>query len=177
MIEFITNPEVQNIVDLVGEVIADVRAEYDPEGGEKPYYLHGHPMEIVNTLLERNENAELKYKKYPLVALFEDFEAEGPEGIFRSKAKLNIILMTNSDQNWKAEQRYANSFNTTLTPIYNLFLKHMKRKRGLHINKRSVPHKPINHLSWGKKDLGAFGIDFIDAIELKDLDIKVYRNS
>ncbi|WP_159522859.1 hypothetical protein [Sunxiuqinia indica] len=175
-VEYVVNSEVQNIVDLIGLVIDDVRAEYDPENNEKPYYLHGHPLEIVNTLIEKTQDAQYKFKKYPLIALFEDFEAEGPLGLFRSKAKLNIVIMTDSSSSYKATQRYEKSFNTILTPIYDLFLKHLKRRRGLHIDHKSIPHKPINHLYWGKKDVGNDGIDFIDAIELKELSIKVYRN-
>lgn len=179
MIEKVYTPEIENIVDVIGDVIGDIQGEYDLVSNEKPYYEHGHPIEIVNTLLEKTENNVLKFKKFPLIALLEDFETESRTGIFKTKAKLNILFITETDPDYKASDRYTNSFDLVLTPIYDLFVKHLKRKRGIHVNHNSIPHNTIYHLYWGKK--GLYGNtsnifnDHIDAIEIKNLDLKVYR--
>ena len=174
-VEKVISPEIENIVDVIGDIVSEVQAEYDTENSEKPYYLHGHPQEIINTIIERNAVEDLKFKKYPCIVLFEDFISGSQQGIFKSTAKLNIVIMTDSSKDYKAEQRYDNSFDVILTPIYDLFIKQIARCRRIHKRAGRVDHQKINHLYWGKKDLGNFGVDFIDAIEIKDLDIKVYR--
>jgi len=59
-----------NIVDVIGEVVASCRAA----GEDAPYYYYGHPLEIVNTLMEKDASDIWKLKKYPAIFLFHDFE-------------------------------------------------------------------------------------------------------
>lgn len=178
-VQFIHTPEIKNIVDVISEVVDNVQAEYDLVSGEKPYFEHGHPLEIINTLKERTIDETLKFKKFPLIALFEDFDMKSPNGVFKASTKLNILFITDTDKNYKAADRYTNSFDAILTPIYTLFKKHLIRQRGIHVNHKTVDHNAIYHLYWGKK--GLFGNnanifeDHIDAIELRDLDVKIYR--
>ena len=179
MIEKVYTSEIINIVDIISDVVGVVRGEYDTAGNEKPYYEHGHPLEIVNTLLEKTENDTLKFKKFPLIALLEDFETEAGTGVFKTNAKLNLLFITDTIGDYKASDRYTNSFDLVLTPIYDLFVKHLKRKRGVHVEHRLIAHNTIYHLYWGKKGLygntGNIFNDHIDAIEIKNLDLKVYR--
>ena len=176
----IEGTQVENIVDIIGDVVAAVRAEYDPTDNEKPFYMHGPPLEIIEVLKERTQNDELKFKKYPAIVLLEDFKAKSAEGLFSSQAKLNLVIITDTSKYYKADTRYQQSFNAILTPLYDLFYKHLRRSRRVQKTRREIAHDKINHLQWGKKGLfgseGKMGVDFIDAIEVKDLDIKVYRN-
>jgi len=172
--------EIVNIVDIIGDVVENVRSEYDPVADEKPYYLHGHPLEIVNTLKEHTESgADLKFKKFPLIAMLEDFEDDGSFGVFAHRAKVDILFITNTNMDYKASDRYTNSFNLILTPIYDLFVKYLKKKRGVFTEKDNISGKTIYHLYWGKKGLygndGNIFDDFIDAIEIKGLELKIYR--
>lgn len=176
----VTTETIVNVVDVISDVIDLIRAEYDSEGLEKPYYLHGHPMEIVNTLKERtNSGSELKFKKYPLIVLLEDFEDDGPSGVFANRAKVDILFIMNTSQSYKAADRYEHSFDDVLTPLYNLFVKHIKRKTGIHIDHQKLNGNIINHLYWGKKGLygneGNIFNDYIDALEIKGLELKIYR--
>lgn len=179
-VEKVISSNIVNVVNIIGEVVAEVRSQYDPNENEKPYYLHGHPLEIVNTLKEKTESGtELKFQKYPLVALLEDFEDDGASGVFANRPKVDILFITDTSPDYKAEHRYTNSFDLVLTPIVQLFINELKRKKGVHIDHRKISGKIIYHLYWGKKGLygsegNTFG-DFIDCIEIKGLDLKIYR--
>lgn len=178
-VEKVYTPEIENIVDIISQIVDNVQSEYDLVSGEKPYFEHGHPLEIINTLKEKSADDTLKFKKFPLIALFEDFEMDSQSGVFKAGTKLNILFITDTDRNYKAADRYTNSFNAILTPIYTLFKKHLIRQRGIHVMHKTIDHKAIYHLYWGKKGLygndGNIFDDHIDAIELSGLDIKIYR--
>ena len=55
------------IVDVIENIVKEVQTRYDLESGEKPYFLHGHPQEIVNILSKKSAHDEFKYKKYPFI--------------------------------------------------------------------------------------------------------------
>lgn len=179
MVEKVVDTQIVNIVDVVSRIVDNVRLEYDPVNNEQPYFLHGHPLEIINTLKEYTIDSSLKYKKFPLIALFEDIKDRGAEGLFSFQANLNILIITDTDQNYKASDRYEKSFNEILTPIFNLFVKHYNGSRELFTPKKSLKPDRINHLFWGRKGLygsnANFFEDAIDAIEIESLDFKVYR--
>jgi len=179
-VEKVISESIVNVVDVVGDVVEMVRYEYDPSLSEKPYYLHGHPLEIVNILKVKTESgSELKFKKYPLIVLLEDFDDDGPAGVFANRAKVDILFITHTNKDYNATQRYTNSFDAVLTPLYDLFVKHMKRKTGVHIDHQKLNGKVVNHLFWGKKGLygneGSQFDDFIDCKEITGLELKIYR--
>lgn len=173
-----TDPIV-NVVDVFGEIVDSVRHRYDLANDEKPYYLHGHPLEIINTLKQYTASSEYRFKKFPLIALFEDFDASNKEGLFHTKAMLNVVILTDTDKNYDARLRYEKSFNTILTPIYKLLVEELIKSRKICTPRNEIKHTPVNHLYWGKSGLygntGNMFDDYIDAIELKNLDFKVYR--
>ena len=168
-----------NVVDVMGEIISSVQSKYDLVNGEKPYFHHGHPLEIINTLQEYSNSSTLRFKKFPIIALFEDFESSKNEGVFSSVSKLNLIIATDTLPEYVASNRYELSFNAILTPIYNLFINELNRSRLVHTQRGSIEHTPINRLYWGKNGLygnsGNVFNDYIDAIEIKDLVFKIYR--
>lgn len=179
MVEKVVDQQIVNIVDIVGRIVDKVRLEYDPENNEKPYFLHGHPLEIINTLKEYTVDSSLKFKKFPLIALFEDIKDTGADGLFSSRSGLNILIITDTNPSYKAYERYEKTFNEILTPIFDLFVKHYKSSREVFTVKRSLKPDRINHLFWGRKGLygndANFFSDAIDAIEIENLDFKVYR--
>lgn len=173
-----TSAEIINVVDVVSEIVDSVRTKYDVSN-EKPYFMHGHPLEIINTLKEYTQSSELRLKKFPLIALFEDIDSNSPSGIFASVSKLNVLIITDTSPNYKAAERYTQSFNQVLTPIYDLFISECCASRRILTPKNKIQHERVNHLFWGNKGLygntANFFEDTIDAIEIKNLDFKVFR--
>src|SRR5678810_902262 len=113
------------IVYDIEKVVAKMRPKTGTsEQMEKPYYEFGHRLEIANTLTEK-EGTQFKYRRYPLVALRLDIDEEIDEGM--QKVKLNIALITFTDEKYKAKDRYAKVLVPVLYPMYESFMLNLKR--------------------------------------------------
>ena len=42
------------VVDIFADIVTEVQKVYDPAGLEKPYFMHGHPVEIATILSEKD---------------------------------------------------------------------------------------------------------------------------
>lgn len=164
------------IVEIFEEICTAIRAEYDPavigppaSGGEKPYYLHGHPLEIMRILSEKSANSELKYKKYPLIVLFQDFtESVTLEG---RDVSLNLAIITETSPEYYAADRYDHTFKDTLYPLWDLLIKYIKRSVYIN-NKMDFLYDKSDRPYWGKNNANYFN-DLIDAIEIENLKLKI----
>lgn len=148
---------------------------------DSPYYMYGHPIEIINTLAEKDKNGTYKFKKYPLIALFQDFEeTRGETQFVNTSASLNIVIIVNSKRDYNSSQRYSNTFKPILYPIYNLLLKYISESNYFDLAPDAVPHTKIDRVFWGKAGLygGEANIfnDIIDAIEIQNLELNFHNN-
>lgn len=163
------------IPEIIGEVVANVRSEYDPENGLTPYYMHGHPLEIVNILSQKTNNETLKFQKYPLIALFQDFD-ESVTGQ-RRDATLNLVICTETSLKFEATERYENTFKPVLNPLFDLFWKHLKRCYYLNVLPDSITFDKTDRVYWGRQGLygseGNIFDDHIDAIEISNLNLSL----
>ena len=170
-------------VDIISAIVDDVRNDASKPAALAelaPYYIHGHPLDVVQQLQERDTSDNLKYSKYPLIALMQDFtESYGESSFVKSEVtSMNIIICTNTDADWNAAQRYDNTFRTVLQPLYELLIqKLIDSKQFLEIGKGLVPHDKIDRLFWGRSGLygneGNIFTDRIDAIEIDNLELKL----
>ena len=162
-------------VDTIGDIVTQVRAEWDATNLEKPFYLYGHPLEIFNILAEKSKSETFKYSKYPLIALFQDFEEKVnvAETIVEN---ITLVIMMQTSKTYKAPNRYTNTFTPTLQPLYELLIKHIKRSK--YVTSEDYQHTKIDRLYWGKSDEfgngGNIGNDALDAIVISGLNLKVF---
>lgn len=147
--------------------------------GQDINYLHGHPKEILNTLSEQGKSKSLKYKKYPLVALFQDFGEEMGEtvGAYASTS-LNLVICTSTEAHYTSGQRYEKNFKPVLYPIYEEFLKQLHASKAFDtLSAAKIRHRKTDRLFWGRNGLygndGNIFNDRIDAIEIENLNLKV----
>jgi len=155
-----------NVVDLVSNVVASCREV----GQDAPYYYYGHPLEIVNTLMEKDSSDIWKLKKYPAIFLFHDFEETRDK--FTSEAELRIIIVTDTRPEWKAADRYANVFVPTLIPLYDRFILELGKAANMTF---SGEHKVKLYPYWGSEATGAnVANDYADAIEISGAKIKTF---
>jgi hypothetical protein len=136
-----------------------------------PYYLFGHPLDIVNVLAEKNKGGIYQYQKYPLIALFQDFEEDIiNEG---TQASLNIIIANRTKPTYHADERYKLNFEPVLYPILEQFERALQVSR--HVALASVDYNKTDRLYWGKNGLygntGNIFNDHIDAIEINNLQL------
>jgi len=142
-----------------------------------PYYMYGHPIEIVKILSEKDRSQTFKYQKYPLIMLVQDFR----ETVFTggSEANLTFILANITKPNYVAEDRYTNNFKPILYPL-EAKLKRTLKMSGLTqlLNPDSI--EETDKLYWGKEGLygneGNIFNDCIDAIEMKNVNVRFKNN-
>jgi len=159
------------IVDIIEDVVDSMTLEC--------YYLYGHPVEVVNTLSEWSKHPTKKTEKFPLIMLFQDFEErKGTMQGINSEVSLNIVIATNTLNSYKSEERYTNNFKAILYPLYDEFIDRIKLSG--YFESTLFPHNKFDRVYWGKTGLygndGNMFNDFIDAIEIQNLDLKILNN-
>jgi len=170
-------------VDEIKEVVDMMRATVPIVGDtDAPYYLHGHPIDVMNQMQQRDKHDEYKFKQWPLIALFQDFdESYGDNSLAASEVSLNIIIATVTSKDFTGAQRYDASFRPTLQPLYELFISKLIASGKFMKLTSSVPHTKTDRLYWGTES-GAGNTankfpDYIDAIEISDLNLKLRKIS
>lgn len=173
------------IVDIFGSVVEAVSAAMLPtlqaydSAITGVHYLHGHPVEIIETLTQRDKSDTWRYKKYPLVALFQDFpESHNGQIGIDNEATLHIVIAYSSIATYKSPERYAKKFKPVLYPIYlELMNQIVLSAKFLNYGVSTIPHIKIDRLFWGKEGLygntGNVFNDMLDCIEIRDLKLKV----
>ncbi len=165
-------------VDIIGDIVDNVRAEWDVVNDpvQKPYYLYGHPLEIFNILSEKSKSESFKYSKYPLIALYQDFE-ENVNTTETIVENITIVIMTETSRTYKAPNRYTNTFTPTLQPLYELLIKYIQRSK--YVSSEDYQHTKIDRLYWGKNDefgnSGNIGNDALDAIVISGLNLRIIK--
>lgn len=163
------------IVDLFETIVANTATGLNTD----VFYQYGNPLEIVENLQRISNATGFQDKKYPLIALFQDFdEGKGKRLDVCSEVNLHIIIATLTDQTLLAKDRYIASFKPILYPVYDEFLIQIK-KSGFFIvsDERLIPHTKTDRLYWGRN--GLFGQnnnlfnDYIDCIEITNLNLKI----
>lgn len=142
-----------------------------------PYYMHGHPLEIVNRLNKKNKNI-YNYQKYPLIALFQDFEEPIGDESEYTNISPRLIIANLTDPNIDASDRYDRNFRDILYPLYYRFIHEIWRSNKFNVpSPRKVPHTKIDRLYWGTSaaqgNESNLHDDFIDAIEINFNGLKV----
>lgn len=87
-----------------------------------------------------------------------------------------IVIATLSDTRWTAEQRKIKNFDAILSPLYRNIEESMKLSKDFSLNDFGTR---IDHLFYGKVGLYGYEKDIfhdrIDAIEIKNLKIRLYK--
>lgn len=165
-------------VDIIGDIVTEVRTDVDKPSGinaDAPYYLYGHPLDVIKELTLKDRSVTEKSKKYPLIALLQDFEEGiGEDHRVQSSTSLNVIIALNTKGDYNSEQRYDNSFRNILYPLYDLFVEKLISSGWfLNVSPDLIPHTKIDRLYWGRSGLygneGNVFNDRLDAIEIQNL--------
>lgn len=141
-------------------------------------YLHGHAVDIVKVLQGMTRSKDTKGLKFPLVALMQDIEEGVDVDGYQSTASVNVILCTDTKPEYEARQRYAETFTPLLYPMYEEFVKCLRLSP--YVYAISPSYTKIDRLYWGREGLygntGNVFNDFIDAIELNNIELKILQN-
>lgn len=176
------------IQDIFKPIVAKVSAKllpslqaFDPNI-TAVHYDYGHPLEIIETLSEKDGAGDFVYMKYPLVALFLDAGLQrGREIGVYGEFTLHMAIIRSTMPNYKAKDRDDNNFKPVLMPIYLELMKQIRRSAAFFISSEQlIQHEPINRYYWGKQGLygneGNIFNDYVDCIEIKNLKLKLNIN-
>ena len=148
------------------------------------HYEFGHPLEIIETLTEKQSGTTQAFNRYPLVALFLDIDPVdrgGQVGIY-AEYTLHMAIIHATEPNYKALQRKEKVFKPILDPIYTELFKQIGNRGDLfQIEDRElIQHRPVRRYYWGRQGLfgntGNIFNDAVDCIEIKNLKLKVNIN-
>jgi hypothetical protein len=140
-------------------------------------YHHGHLLEVKNTFKEYTTIAAVKREQFPAVVLVQDFPEEINNLTGEREATCTIFLVTDSQQKYTAADRYTNTFKPILYPLYDLFFDELRYNDN--VADADMKHTKIDRVFWGRESgegsLSNIFHDFIDAIEISNLKVKILK--
>lgn len=145
-----------------------------------PYYEYGHPQEISNLLLKKDEQQNpYAYKKYPLIVLFTDIEIDKSDNFKYGDVKNLQVNIIGWSKYSSTRDKYNNTITPVLYPLYESFIK--KVKSSGYFNKTNpLRHKLIERPFWGSQDKYGNAIrnmfnDPLDALELRNIELGIIK--
>ena len=142
------------------------------------HYEHGHPLEIIKTLQAMTADPASQAGKFPLLALFQDYEEKRGTKMGMYDVSLHLIIATLTDPNYMAADRMTSTFIPVLYPIYDGLMDAIARSGYFRqTTKDLISHSKTDRMYWGKSGLygneGNVFNDYIDAIEIQNLQLTI----
>ncbi|MES2593143.1 MAG: hypothetical protein V4608_14770 [Bacteroidota bacterium] len=174
--------EIGSIVEVVSVKMLTELQAIDP-AITGVHYEFGTVLEIIETLTQKTESNEWRYKKYPLVCLFVDIkEPIGEVGDY-SDLKLNMAIVYGTNADFKAKQRLELNFKRVIMPIYHAFLDELSLRGNAFIGigpAERIKHTAIRHYYWGRNTISGNEAnklgDFVDGLGIENLELRYYLN-
>ena len=161
----------KSVNDIFREIVANTAKIY----GKNVSYMFGDWEYIAGQLTVWSESPEASKLKFPIICLYspytENRTSRNPD------VALKFLIMVDTRKEYLNEERERVSFAKILRPIYDDFIKSILASPDL-VNDYNgiVPHSYTENYRYGRKGVEADGKpfrDFIDAIEVKNLNIKI----
>lgn len=165
------------VVDILREVTTKTSNKLGSLlNGNQLNFLHGHPTEILNTLITMTQAYAVDSSqplKYPLVAVFQDFP-EKKDGLLTKATIPSMVIATLTDNAYTAPMRYDINFRPLLYPIYEEFLKQLTKHESIvPMESNLIVHTKVDRLYWGTQTAGKSLNDYVDAIEMMNTELRV----
>lgn len=169
------------IVDLLSAVVDSTETAL----GFTIHYTYGSYAEIIEKLKVMTETPSDTVPKYPIIALITDVrERKGlPNTSLYSEVNCNLVIAIDTRSDIYAEDRMATAgnFKTKLYPIYEEFLYQLYLCHKFDIDdEREIQHDKYDRLNFGRTQAfieSGMGVDFIDAIEIREMVLPVKNYS
>jgi hypothetical protein len=161
------------IVDEIGAIVQATDQVLSEQIGRHTGYMYGHPLDIEKRLQDMATSPDLivRSSRFPMVVLFQDFaEQMGTQSGIYTTTSLNLVIVTNSEQNWNSEERYDKNFRPLLYPIYGELIRQVDQA-GLSENSDKIRHRKYDRVFWSVSNKNPFN-EYIDAIEIQSLEVK-----
>ncbi len=167
------------LVDIFDAVVEDVRDLWDSTSENTPYYMHGHPKQVLEILKKKDKSDNWKYRKYPLVILLQDFiEQKGINPSIEMSTGVRLIIVEQTLRKYEPQDRYDKVFRPILYPIYEQLLESMAESGLFNVtDPDQIQHTKTDRLFWGRE--GLYGSeqnifdDYLDAIDITFQDLQI----
>lgn len=161
----------KSINDIFREIVADTAKIY----GNNVSYMFGDWEYISGQLTEWSQSQKTSKLKFPIICLYSPYVENRTSKI--PDASLEFIIMVDTKKEYLNEEREKVSFAKVLRPVYEAFIKSILASPDI-INEYNgiVHHLYTENYRYGRKGVEADGKpfkDFIDAIEIKNLNVKI----
>lgn len=160
----------KSVNDIFREIVANTAKIY----GKNVSYMFGDWEYIAGQLTEWSQSPKTSKLKFPIICLYspyiENRTSKTPD------ASLEFLIMVDTRKEYLNEEREKVSFAKVLRPVYDAFIKSILASPDI-VNEYNgiVPHSYTENYRYGRKGVEADGKpfrDFIDAIEINNLNIK-----
>ena len=168
-----------NTADVsINRIFADIVGRVSEKWGKNVSFLFGDWEYISNQLVVWGKSPKTSPLRFPLVCLLSPFTEDrtGED----CHVSLEFYILVNTEKEYPNETREEVSFDKVLRPIYRLFIDEIRGDSRFASNYRGiVPHRYTENYRYGRVGvLGADGKpfrDFIDAIEINDLELTIKK--
>lgn len=145
-------------------------------------FMYGHYNDIRERLTTLNKTETNATKRFPLVALFEDYRVKKGRVGLTGIGNLKMIILYKTKKDYTREQRETITFQPVLFPIYYSILKWLKLSGKFMIyDETKIPHDMILRPHWGDPGLyenNAYLLnEVLDGIELNNLELTTFLNN
>lgn len=164
------------MIRSINDIFSDIVQRASDRYGSNISYIFGDWAYISNQMALWGKSDKTCRFKFPIICLYSPFvEERTGKGI---NASLDFIIMVNTMQAYTNEDREKASFENVLRPIYRIFLEETNSFPDVVSNYSGIiPHSYSENYRYGR--VGVIGddgkpfSDFIDAIEIKNLNITI----
>lgn len=137
-------------------------------------YMYGSYKAIESELQIMAQDPNRTCQRYPVVMLIEDFPVIINTSYY-DQVKMTLIIAIDTEMNYSSQDRQMLIYDQILNPIYEALINEIANSSFFMVYNplKDMPHQKIDHKLWnkssGKNEMGSF----IDAIELKNLTLKL----
>jgi len=165
------------IHEMIRNICTDVTAQTD----FTVHFEHGHGQEIIETLIAMTGDLTLQDQKYPLIALFHDYDEVHEKDPQKYEVTLHMVICSLTERTLNTDQRYIQNYYPVIFPVYEAFMKSLARSGYFITDEGQVPHTKTDRVNWGRTSLwgneaGIFN-DHVDALELTNLRLTVLNKN
>lgn len=162
-----------NVYALMGQVVADTSVRF----GKDVFFTHGPRKEIIESLIAMGQNNTTSRKRYPLMAVVGNVPIAKGDPTCYGEGTFNLVIATLSSATKKADIRFNEVYIPTLQPIYRHFLNALYDSGLFDLqDMERLSYEYVENFDYAKGRLhieGAVSPDIIDAIEIKNLKLKI----
>lgn len=165
---------------ILVDIFRDIVKEASDDFGYTINYQFGDWQYMSKVLSAMGKSPVTANKKYPMIGLYSPFEEDRADPLYVG-VNISMIIAVNTLKDYTNEDRLEKSFKDTLYPVYDILMKKISRCRYLNIGYKSIAsHVKTDNFRYGRSGVYGEGKsefdDRIDAIDIKDLRLKVNNN-